>query len=154
MKFKILAIIVLIGIVIQFIPYGKEHSTPLVIAEPKWDSPKTRELFFRTCADCHSNETKWPWYSNIAPVSWLVQHDVNEGREHFNISMWGVQKKNEGDEAEEKFREGDMPPWFYLIPHPEAKLSGNEKKELEKGLLATFGSGEDDHEDNHDHDKH
>lgn len=144
MKYKILGIVILGALAIQLIPYGKSHSNPPVVSQPKWDNPKTKEFFMRACADCHSNETKWPWYSNIAPVSWLVQYDVEEGREHFNVSMWGVQKKNDGDEAKEKFEEGDMPPWFYMIAHPEAKLSENEAKEFSKGLVATFGEEDDD----------
>ena len=144
MKYKILGVVILFAIAIQLIPYGKNHSNPSVVAEPMWDSPKTRELFVRACADCHSNETKWPWYSKIAPISWLVQYDVEEGREHFNVSMWGVQKKNKGDESKEEFEEGEMPPWFYILPHPEAKLSKSESKELSKGLLATFGEENDD----------
>lgn len=143
MNYKIIGAIVLAAVAIQFIPYGSDHSNPPVVAEPKWDTPKTKELFARTCADCHSNETKWPWYSNIAPVSWLVQNDVEEGREHFNVSMWGAQKKNKGDEAKKEFEEGEMPPWFYVLPHPEAKLSDGEKAELSKGLLATFGEEKD-----------
>ena len=140
MKYKIVGIFVLTVIAAQFIPYGKQHVNPSIVAEPKWDSQKTKELFSRACADCHSNETKWPWYSSIAPASWLLQNDVNEGREHFNISMWGVQKKNKGNEAAEEVKKGDMPLWFYLIPHPEARLSDNEKFELINGLVATFGT--------------
>jgi mono/diheme cytochrome c family protein len=140
MKYKILGIFVLTVIAIQVIPYGNKHGNPSIVAEPTWDSPKTKELFSRACADCHSNETKWPWYSRIAPVSWLIQNDVDEGREDFNVSMWGVQKKNKGNEAAEEVKKGDMPLWFYLIPHPEARLSDNEKNELIHGLAATFGT--------------
>lgn len=147
MKYKILGIVILTVVAIQFIPYGKNHSNPPVIAEPTWDSQKTRELFVRACADCHSNETKWPWYSHIAPISWLIQYDVEEGREHFNVSMWGVQKENEGDEAKEEFDEGEMPPWFYLPTHPDARLSESERKALSKGLLATFGEEDGDDDD-------
>lgn len=136
---------VVLIIAIQFIPYGRDHINPRVGAEPKWDSPKTRELFFRACGDCHSNETRWPGYSNIAPISWLVQYDVNQGRKEFNVSLWGVQKENKGDESIETMKKGTMPPWFYVIPHPEAKLSEQEKKEFMQGLLATFGKSDDDH---------
>ena len=136
--------VVLLGVAIQFIPYGRNHANPPVVQEPQWDTPKTRALFMRACADCHSNETKWPWYSNIAPVSWLVQHDVDEGREHFNVSNWLHQKKNKGDEAAEEVREGDMPPLVYLPAHPEARLSKIEKKELITGLVNTFGEEDDE----------
>ena len=124
---------------IQLIPFGRDHKNPPVSGEPQWNSPKTRELFFRACKDCHSNETKWPWYSSVAPVSWLTQIDVSFGRDKFNISEWGREKENEGDKAAKEVREGKMPPFFYLPAHPEAKLSPEEKAELDKGLVATFG---------------
>lgn len=64
-----------IVILIQAVPYGRDHLNPPVRAEPQWDSPRTRELSARACFDCHSNETVWPWYSNIAPISWLIESD-------------------------------------------------------------------------------
>jgi mono/diheme cytochrome c family protein len=122
----------------QLVPYGRDHTNPPVVAEPTWDSPQTRALFVRACADCHSNQTVWPWYSNIAPVSWLVAHDVEEGRAKFNVSMWG-QQRNEGDEAAEAVREGEMPMKIYLPTHPEARLTPAEREQLIAGLTATFG---------------
>jgi mono/diheme cytochrome c family protein len=139
---KILIAVVGVIVLIQFIPYGRDHSNPEVVAEPQWDKPQTRQFFMRACGDCHSHETKWPFYAHIAPVSWLVQHDVDEGREHFNISMWGQQKKNEADEAAEEFREGEMPLWFYTMVHSEAKLSEVESQQLLQGLINTFGEEE------------
>ena len=147
-----IAAIVLAGfmgvlLLIQFVPYGRDHTNPPVIAEPAWDSPQTRALFFRACADCHSNETKWPWYSSIAPASWLITRDVMNGRAEFNISEWG-RPDNEGDDAAKTVQNGEMPPWFYLLLHPEASLSPVERQQLIDGLLATFGgeleSGDDD----------
>jgi mono/diheme cytochrome c family protein len=132
------------------VPYGRDHANPPVSAEPAWDRPETRETFFRACKDCHSNETEWPWYGAVAPVSWLLQHDVDEGREHFNVSEWG-RKKNDGDEAAEMVREGEMPPWFFLPAHPEARLSAAEQRAFVAGLVATFGDeAAGDHEE-HDH---
>jgi mono/diheme cytochrome c family protein len=125
-------------LIIQFIPYGRDHTNPPVIAEPAWDSPQTRALFFRACADCHSNETTWPWYSTIAPASWLITRDVMEGRATFNVSEWG-RPDNEGDDAAKTVQNGEMPPWFYLPLHPEANLSPAERQQLINGLLATFG---------------
>ncbi len=147
---KIALILMILLVAIQLIPYGKDHTNPKVVAEPQWDSPRTREIFMRACGDCHSNETKWPWYSNIAPLSWSIYHHVMEGREHFNVSMWGVQKENEGEDAAEEVEEGEMPLKSYLIAHPEARLSDSEKSELIEGLKRTFG--EDDHEKEHDDD--
>jgi hypothetical protein len=125
-------------LLIQVVPYGRNHTDPPVQREPRWDSPRTRELFFRACENCHSNETKWPWYSNVAPASWLVQSDVDEGRSLFDVSEWG-RSRNNGTKAAGELREGDMPPWYYLPAHPEARLSPAEKEELIRGLTATFG---------------
>ena len=138
MKFKIIGILALAAVAIQFVPYGKEHTNPPVVGEPQWDSPRTKELFFRVCANCHSNLTTWPAYSNIAPVSWLIQRDVDEGRQHFNVSAWGVQNINKGQDAAHEVEGGDMPPWFYVLGHPEAKFSADEKEEFIKGLSSTF----------------
>ena len=136
---KVLLYLIGLSILIQFIPYGKDHVNPPIISEVKWDSPKTKSLFMKACADCHSHETKWPWYSNVAPVSWFIYHDVKEGREHFNVSAWGHQEENEGDEAAETIEEGEMPLNVYLLAHPEARLSADEKKSLILGLKNTFG---------------
>ena len=134
-------IVVLLGLAIQFIPYGHDRTNPPVLAEPAWDSPRTRALFFRACADCHTNETVWPFYSKIAPVSWLVARDVKEGRGNLNISEWG-RAINEGDEAADEVSKGGMPLRLYVIVHPSAKLSSAERQEFIKGLRATFGKGE------------
>lgn len=136
---KIIAALVVLLILAQFVPYGKDHTNPKVIAEPKWDSPQTREYFMRACGNCHSNETTYPAYSNYAPISWLIQMDIDEGRKHLNVSEWGRSGKNEGDEAAGAFEEGDMPPWFYMPTHPEAQLSDTERTAFLKGLIATFG---------------
>jgi hypothetical protein len=143
---KLLAAAIILLALIQFVPYGKDHSNPPITGEPKWDSAKTKELFSRACKDCHSNETVWPWYSNYAPVSWLVQVDVSLGRKKFDVSEWGRPGKNEGDEAASEVREGKMPPFFYLPAHPEAKLSTEEKNDLAKGLAATFGDKDEKNE--------
>jgi len=143
MNFKTISIAVIAAAVaIQFIPYGKDHTNPPVVSEPQWDSPRTKELFNRACADCHSNETKYPWYSNIAPVSWLVARDIEEGREKFNVSMLGIQKKNKVKDAADEVKEGEMPILPYIIAHPEARLNDVEKKELIDGLEKTFGKEE------------
>lgn len=130
---------VTLAILIQLYPYGRNHANPPVTGEPAWDSPQTKALFDRACADCHSNYTKWPWYSHIAPVSWLVQRDVDEGRAHFNVSEWGRAGKNEGEEAAEEVQKGAMPLPIYLRMHPEARLTEAEKQQLIAGLQATFG---------------
>jgi hypothetical protein len=134
------ALIVVVGLVIaiQFVPYGRDHVNPGVVVEPAWDSPATRELAVRACYDCHSNETVWPWYSNVAPVSWLVQQHVTEGREELNFSEW--RRSQEGDEAAETILEGSMPLRSYLLTHPSARLNAVELGALVDGLDATFGA--------------
>ena len=139
--------ILALAAVIQIVPYGRDHTTPPVTGEPTWDSATTRDLVERTCYDCHSNETKWPWYSNVAPISWLVQNDVNEGREHLNFSEWD-RKQEHADEAAEEVRDGEMPLWVYLPAHPEARLTDAEKQQLISGLEATFGKDAKSNDDN------
>ena len=145
----LLSVCVAIFLLIQLIPYGRDHTNPAVVAEPAWDLPETRALAVRACFDCHSNETIWPWYSNVAPISWLVQRDVDEGREKLNFSEWRVYVENEDGEDEEKeyewddieevIRSGEMPLPIYLVQHPEAKLSLAEKEQLIEGLLVSTG---------------
>ncbi len=134
----VIAVVVAI-LVLQLIPYGRNHNNPPVVAEPAWDSPATRTAFMQACGDCHSNETTWPWYSQVAPMSWLIQHDVDEGRAAFNVSEWG-RPENEGDHSAELVREGEMPPSYYTVMHPTAKLSASAQQALIDGLTATFGS--------------
>lgn len=134
--------VVVVGVVIQFVPYGRDHANPPVVEEPAWDSEQTRDLAVAACFDCHSNETEWPWYSNVAPISWLLQRDVDEGREELNFSEWNIEQ--EGDESAETVREGSMPPWQYTLTHPEARLSEADLDALEAGLAATFGDDRSD----------
>lgn len=123
-------------VVAQLVPYGRDHTNPPVVREPAWDAPATRALAVRACFDCHSNQTRWPWYSHVAPVSWLVQRDVDVGRRAVNFSEWNRPGEEAGESAETVL-EGEMPPWFYVIPHPDAGLSAEEKRALAAGLAAT-----------------
>ncbi|MCK6448368.1 MAG: heme-binding domain-containing protein [Planctomycetes bacterium] len=136
---RIVLVLVLLFVVLQLVPYGRDHTNPPVGGEPQWSSPRVRELAKRACFDCHSNETAWPWYSNVAPFSWLVQRDVDEGRGHLNFSTFAT-SGGDADEAAELTSNGEMPPWFYLPLHPDAKLSDAEKRELADGFTATFGA--------------
>ena len=131
------AVLLLVGI--QFIPLRRGHNDSPVKAEPKWDSPKTRELFFRACGDCRSNNAAWPWYGYIAPISWLIQHNINKGRADLNVSEWG-RAESKGDDAAETVQKGSMPPLVYTIMRPSVRLSASEKQAFIQGLVATFGS--------------
>lgn len=137
-RILIIVLVVLIGgfLLIQLIPFGHQHTNPPVVMEPNWDSPQTKDLARRACFDCHSNETVWPWYSNIAPVSWLVQNDVDEGRRYLNFSDWG--RVREPYEIPEVLQQGRMPPSYFLLMHPEAKLTQAEKNALISGIQATI----------------
>lgn len=134
---KILGGLAGLFILMQLVPYGRAHANPPVQTRPQWKGAQTEALFRRACADCHSNETVWPWYSNVAPVSWLVQNHVDEGRSKFNIHTPGFGR--EADEAAETVRKGEMPEKTYLPTHPEARLSAAERDALIQGLQATFG---------------
>jgi hypothetical protein len=135
----VVGLIVLFGL-IQLVPYGRSHTNPPVVAEPPWNSPQTRALAVRACFDCHSNETVWPWYSNVAPASWLIQRDVDGGRRRLNWSEWGTTgTRFERESGAEAVLRGSMPLWFYLPLHPAARLTAAEKQELANGLQATFG---------------
>jgi len=124
---------VVVFVVLQLVPYGKDHTNPPVVSEPAWDSAQTRALAKTACFDCHSNETAWPWYSSIAPGSWLIYKDVVEGRNEFNFSNWQEQSEKYKKLAE-VINEGVMPPRQYLLLHPDARLSASEKQQFLAGL--------------------
>jgi hypothetical protein len=135
----VVGLVALFGL-IQAVPYGRSHSNPPALAEPRWDSPTTRALAVRACFDCHSNLTKWRWYSNVAPASWLIQRDVAAGRNQFNFSEWNKPQDVGIGDIVDSIRGGSMPPWFYTLPHPSAGLSSAEKDSLIRGLEATFAT--------------
>ena len=131
--FIVLAVGVALVLAIQLVPYGRQHPNPPVTAEPAWPDPAVRELAVRACFDCHSNQSVWPWYSNIAPMSWLVQNHVQEGRAILNFSEWD--RPQQGlREAAEIIQEGEMPPAYYRLMHRAANLTSAEKAQLAQGL--------------------
>ena len=123
--------------VLQLVPYGRTHSNPPVIKEPAWDSPRTRELAVRACFDCHSNETKWPWYANVAPFSWVVEFDVEAARSVINFSQWD-RPYELAVYSGRSVMGGGMPTLKYRMAHPEADLTPEETKELAHGLDVTL----------------
>ena len=137
---RLLLILIAVGVIgfvlIQFIPV--DQTNPPVASEPAWTSPQAEEIAVQACYDCHSNETVWPWYSQIAPASWLVVRDVRSGRRHLNFSDWDNMRgeAREGEVMAEVIYEGEMPPAYYLTMHPEARLTDAEKRELVSGLQA------------------
>lgn len=125
-------------LLIQLVPYGRDHTNPPVMGEPQWDSAATRDLARQACFDCHSNQTEWPAYSHVAPASWLVQYDVEEGRAALNFSEWQRPQK-EADEAAEKVQEGEMPRRAYRLMHGHSRLSAADRERLVQGLSKTLG---------------
>jgi len=132
---------------------------PLARTNPPVESeveapPGARAVLERSCYDCHSNRTRWPWYAWVAPASWLVTHDVSEGREHMNFSTWN--RYDAGERADhlegiaEMVEQGEMPPWFYLPLHPDARLSEADVA----ALHAWTGPPAPGHAHRHDHDHH
>ncbi len=97
-------------------------------------TPQVSAILERSCSDCHSNKTVWPWYSNVAPVSWLICDDVNKGRQALSLSEW---VKLDQDRQERKLRQicdevsdAVMPLSSYLPMHPQARLSAEDKKTI------------------------
>ncbi|HSO22455.1 MAG TPA: heme-binding domain-containing protein [Chondromyces sp.] len=120
-----------LALAIQLVPV--DRSNPPVTADLA-APPAVDAVLRASCYDCHSNETRWPWYSRVAPVSWLVAHDVEEARDHFNFSLWGTyERKRQQRLAEEMWEEvedGEMPLRTYLLAHPDARLSDDDRAML------------------------
>jgi len=131
----ILFAINLLFLTIQLIPV--ERGNPPVVREPKWDSVQTRAYAKRACFDCHSNETQWPWYAYLAPLSWRVASHVQNARAKFNMSDWFP---GDGDAAAKLVASDKMPLWDYQLLHAEARFTDADKAAFISGLKATFGS--------------
>ena len=134
---RVLLGVVLVLAAIQFVPVNR--SNPPV--ETEIPAPAdVRAVLRRACYDCHSNETAWPWYSRVAPVSWLVARDVREGRRELNFSAWNryepKARSKKLKEIREEVADGEMPPWFYVINHRDALLSAGDEALLNAWALA------------------
>ena len=113
---------------IQLVPVSRTN--PPVTA-PVAAPPEVQALLKRACFDCHSHETVWPVQAYVAPISWLVAHDVEEGREELNFSAWDqVDRKKVAKKLPKEVGEGEMPPWFYVLAHPSARLTEAERRTL------------------------
>ena len=137
MKKKIGYGLLLIIIVIQFFRIDKTN--PEVSLENDFIAltapPEEISVILKsTCYDCHSNETNYPWYSNVAPISWWVKDHIDEGREELNFSKWGTFKAKRKDhkleEAVEMLEDGEMPLDEYTWTHSEANLTSKQKEQL------------------------
>jgi hypothetical protein len=139
----IVAIIILAFIALQLVPPEKVFpdykytGNPPVDVQFKWDSPQTEALARAACYDCHSNETRYPWYSRIAPMSWIINRDVNVARDNMNFSTWN-KRDFDVDDMIDQIQEEAMPLPIYLPLHAEAQLTAVQKQQLIAGLQATF----------------
>ncbi len=109
---------------LQFVPYERTNppvESPTVGRQPVMD------FLRRACFDCHSNETVWPWYAQVAPISWLVIRDVNQAREKLNFSQWNRLGLHEQERVKaeiwKQVKNGDMPPPFFMLGHPDALVT-------------------------------
>jgi hypothetical protein len=102
--------------------------------------PPVEMMLRRSCYDCHSNETRWPWYSRVAPVSWLLAREVELGRKEVNFSAWDAYfpatRKRKLQWIERALHEQGMPPWIYRLLHPEARLTDTDRTSLEQWIQA------------------
>ncbi len=124
-------VILALLILIQFYPI--KHTNPPVTS-PFNGPAEVNQVFEASCMDCHSNKTHWPWYSYVAPVSWLIADDVHEGRRELNLSEWGEmtakRRAKKRKEVWKEVRKGDMPMPIYVWIHPKARLSDAQKEIL------------------------
>jgi len=136
---KIIAIILLLAFVgIQFIPTTRNHIdiVPSTDLMEVYDVPEKVDMIFKTsCYDCHSNNTAYPWYDKIQPVSWIMQGHIKEGKSELNFNEFGSyserRQKSKFKSILSQVKDGEMPLASYTLMHREAKLSENEKKVLE-----------------------
>ncbi len=114
-------------VLMQLVPYGWQHSNPPVINAAPWPDAASERIARTSCYSCHSNETDWPWYSYVAPMSWLVRFDVDRGRDEFSFSDWDA---GDADEAIEMIEAGEMPLGRFTLIHRDARLTDDERATL------------------------
>jgi heme-binding protein len=130
---KIAIFLVVALVAMQFIPV--ERSNPSDRGQPA-APPEVETILRRACYDCHSNETRWHWYARVAPISFLLARDVREGRRELNFSIWDrYEQRRKARKLKEIVKEveaGDMPPWYYIPVHSDAKLSQGDREAIVK----------------------
>ena len=125
-------------ILLQLIPYGRDHTNPPVTMEPAWDSPRMRSLVEGACFDCHSNLTQWRWYSFIAPALWITQEDVDEGREEINFTEWD-RPEQETEKLVLVVAIDHMPPESFQFFHPPARFTDQQRQTVVEGFRRMLG---------------
>jgi hypothetical protein len=134
--------LLVVAVLRQLLPFGRPGANPPVTRDAPWRNGRARELAVAACYDCHSNQTRWPLHSRVAPMSWLVVRDVEQGRDKLNFSTW---EGSGGDahDAAEAIADGSMPPRRYLLVHPDASLGDAERQLLADALEGMGGGGRD-----------
>lgn len=134
---KIIVVLLVAFVIIQFFPVDKTNPAPtpgMDFLKIKDTPEKTAKIIRTSCYDCHSNETTYPWYSNISPASWWVKNHINEGRKHLNFSTFAVYEPKRQihklEECIEMVEKKEMPLESYYIGHQDAKLSDEQRVEL------------------------
>lgn len=128
-------------VLMQLVPYGWWHDNPPVVSDAPWPNAASAEIARVSCYSCHSNETDWPIYSYVAPMSWMVRSDVERGRDEFNFSEWDPR---EADDAVEVIQEGSMPLDRYVLVHRDAQLSDSERLTLLEALQSMSEERDDE----------
>jgi len=136
--FRLFVLGVIVLLAIQLVPYGREHTNPRTVQELKWNRPQTRALAQDACFACHSNLTEWPWYTSVAPMSWLTTRDVEDGRATLNFSEWQRPQEADLQEVVDVIRGEEMPPVQYRLTHSESRLTDTERQQLERGIVESW----------------
>jgi hypothetical protein len=131
LQFGLLYSVIALLVAIQFVPGG-------VVNPPSQGEvsapPEIQDTLRRSCYDCHSNQTRWPWYTNVAPFSWVVARDIELGRRQLNFSEWGayypVTRRRKLQWMGRALEQEDMPPLFYQLIHPASRLSPQDRAQL------------------------
>lgn len=158
---KILIGVVAVFIAMQLVPIDRTNPPE---DGPLQAPPRVAQVLERSCYDCHSHKSRWPWYGYVAPSSWLLRRDIVEGREHLNFSTWerydAKKKAKLLEELWEEVDEGEMPLGIYVVMHPDAKLGAEDMAVLRDwtmGMRAGLGVTQPtapSPEDEHDHAGH
>ena len=124
MKKRLCLILLAVAILIQFVPVERENPPETA---PLWAPAPVKAVLERSCYDCHSNLTAWPWYGRVAPVSWYLSRNVSRGREHLNFSAWrdlpAKTQRHALKSVIERIETGEMPPRLHRLVHPETAVS-------------------------------
>jgi hypothetical protein len=149
MKSKLLLALPALAVLIQFVPAPAKTNPPvdpartfLAVMKPP---PDVQSLLQRACADCHSNETKWPWYADVAPISWPVRNHVLDGRRHLNLSEWlkpgetSFSNWSDLEDLGKAVANNSMPLFGYDWMHPEARLTQAERNRLAQWADSAIG---------------